>query len=276
MLSASVALVLVATACNATLTFPQLPTPGPEVTDQIAVPSPGTGQTRLTLSFGAGALKLAPGATDLVNGTATYNAPDLKPKIVTQGTSIEVRQDSLLGLNPAPGVKNTWDLKLGTRPMELNINAGAYAGTFELGGLSLTSLTVKDGAATVDLAFSRPNSSEMALFRYETGASNVKLTGLANANFSTMIFNSGAGDYTLDFSGSLKRPATITVSTGLSNLIVVIPDGVAAEVTAETGATNINAGSGWSSNGHIYSHAGSGPRLTFVVKAGAGNLTLTH
>ena len=36
----------------------------------------------------------------------------------------------------------------------------------------------------------------MALFRYETGASKVKLTGLANANFGTMDFNSGAGDYT--------------------------------------------------------------------------------
>ena len=71
----------------------------------------------------------------------------------------------------------------------------------------------------------------MTVFRYETGASSVKLTGLANANFGTLIFNSGAGDYTLDFSGTLKRDATITVSSGISNLILVIPDGVTANVT---------------------------------------------
>ena len=131
--------------------------------------------------------------------------------------------------------------------MDLTINAGAYTGIFELGGLSLTNLTIKDGASNVKLSFSQANPSEMTIFRYETGASNVKLSGLANANFSTMIFDSGAGDYTLDFSGSLKRDATITISSGLSNIILVIPQNVNANVTTESGLANINAGPGWNS-----------------------------
>ncbi len=90
-----------------------------------------------------------------------------------------------------------------------------------------------------------------------------------------MIFNSGAGDYTLDFTGTLKRDATVTVSSGLSNLIVVIPEGVNANVTVEGGLANVSAGSGWSQNDNIYSQAGSGPTLTFIIKMGAGNLTLT-
>ena len=45
----------------------------------------------------------------------------------------------------------------------------------------------------------------MSILRYETGASTVKLNGLANANFGTLIFSGGAGDYTLDFSGDLQR-----------------------------------------------------------------------
>jgi hypothetical protein len=134
---------------------------------------------------------------------------------------------------------------------------------------------VKDGAAHVDLNFSQPNKADMSLFRYETGASNVKLTGLANANFNSMTFSSGAGDYTLDFTGTLKRDATVTVSSGLSNLIVVVPTGVNAQVTVEGGLANVSAGSGWSQNGNIYSQAGSGPTLTFIIKTGAGNLTLT-
>ena len=41
--------------------------------------------------------------------------------------------------------------------MDLTINAGAYQGDFQFGGLSLTGLTVKDGAASVDLDFNKPN-----------------------------------------------------------------------------------------------------------------------
>jgi hypothetical protein len=128
----------------------------------------------------------------------------------------------------------------------------------------------------VDLSFSEPNPSTMTLFRYETGASKVKLTGLANANFGTMDFNSGAGDYTLDFGGTLRRDATATISSGLSNLIVVIPSGTPARITVDSGASNISAGPGWSQAGNVYSQAGSGPALTIVIKTGAGNVTLTH
>jgi hypothetical protein len=269
-------LAAVSLACSLSIPLPQVPTPGPEQTDQVAVSYPASGETSLTISFGAGELDLAPGAKQLVEGTATYNIPDLKPEVLTQGSSVELKQGNLKSLTYPSGIVNNWDLKLGTQPMALAVNGGAYSGTYELGGLALTSLTVKDGAANVHLAFSQPNPSQMTLFRYETGASNVKLTKLANANFSTMVFNSGGGDYTLDFSGTLKRDATVTISSGVSNLILVVPDTVPANVTVESGVSNVNAGSEWTQHGNIYSQTGTGPALTFVIKTGAGNLTLTH
>ncbi len=269
-------LALSTLACGFSFSIPQAPTPGPDVTDNISVPAPQSGATRLTIAFGAGDLKLSPGAHDLVDGTATYNVPDLKPVISTQGNDVEIKQGELKNFAYPNQMHNKWDLQLGSTPMDLTINAGAYNGTYELGGLSLTSLTVKDGASNVKMSFSQPTASDMSLFRYETGASTVKLSGLANANFNTMIFNSGAGDYTLDFSGTLKRDATITVSSGLSNLILVIPQNVHAIVTTESGLSNVNAGPGWSQNGNIYNQSGSGPTLTFIIKTGAGNLTLTH
>ena len=164
----------------------------------------------------------------------------------------------------------------GSEPMDLVIKSGAYDGTFEFGGLALTSLDINDGAANVDLAFSEPNQAEMSTFRYSTGASDVKMTGLANANFTLFDFSSGAGDYTLDFSGDLQRDASIKIESGFSNIIIVIPDGVKAIVTVEGGLSNINAGSGWSRSGDTYEQEGEGPTLTFVVEMGAGNLTLTH
>ena len=269
-------LALATLACGFSISLPKAPTPGPDVTDSITVPVPNTATTNLSINFGAGEITLNPGAQKLVEGTATYNVPDLKPEVVTDSNGIEIKQGNLTDI-PYPGnIKNIWDFKLGAASMDLAINAGAYTGTYELGGLSLTNLTIKDGASKVTLSFSQANPSEMTLFRYETGASNVKMSGLANANFSTMVFNSGAGDYTLDFSGTLKRDATITISSGLSNLILVIPQNVNANVTIESGLANINAGPGWAQNGNQYSQSSSGPMLTFLIKTGAGNLTLTH
>ncbi len=269
-------LALSTLACGFSFSIPQAPTPGPDVTDNITVHAPGSGATRLTITFGAGDLKLSPGAKDSVEGTATYNVPDLKPQVTTHGNDIQIKQGELKNFAYPSQIHNKWDLQLGSTPMDLTVNAGAYNGTYELGGLSLTSLTVKDGASNVKMSFSQPNASEMSLLRYETGASSVKLSGLANANFSTLIFNSGAGDYTLDFSGALKRDATITISSGLSNLILVIPQSTDAVVTTESGLSNVNAAPGWSQNGNVYTQSGSGPTLTFIIKTGAGNLTLTH
>ena len=276
LIPAILVLALASMACGFSFSIPKAPTPGPDVTDQISVAASTSGQTRLTFSFGAGELALSPGAKNLVEGTATYNIPDLKPEVVTTGNDIEVKQGNIKSVLYPSQLKNKWDLKLGNTPMDLTINAGAYNGTYDLGGVPLTGLTVKDGAATVGLKFSQPNPSDMAVFRYETGASTVKMSGLANANFDTLIFKSGAGDYTLDFTGTLKRDATITVDSGLANVILVIPDGVKANVTVESGASNVNSGSNWSQSGNLYSQSGTSPTLTFIIKIGAGNLTLTH
>ena len=91
----------------------------------------------LTLAFGGGKLTLAPGATKLVEGTATYNIPDLKPEIKTEGGDVSIIQGDYktFGVSSFDQIKNEWDLKLGSAPMNLTINSGAYVGTFDLGGL---------------------------------------------------------------------------------------------------------------------------------------------
>ena len=274
-ISAILALSLAGMACGFSVDLPQVPTAGPTVTDEITVAAPKSDETRLSLLFGAGELILSPGAEGLVEGTAAYNLKDLKPEVTSEDGNVQIKQGGIENFVPFSEFENTWDLKLGDTPVDLSIEAGAYKGRFDLGGLSLASLTVKDGAADVELSFSEPNATEMSILRYETGASNVKLSGLANANFTSLIFNSGAGDYTLDFSGELQRDATVNLSSGLSNVILVIPEGVSAEVTVEGGFKNVSAGSGWSQSGDLYTQEGEGPTLTFVIEMGAGNLTLT-
>jgi hypothetical protein len=274
-ISAILILALASIACGFTVNLPARPTAGPEVKESITVADPKSDATRLSLSFGAGKLTLSSGAQNLVDGTAVYNVADLKPEIEKSGSSIEIKQGDLKSLPPLNDIKNEWDLKLSDAPMDLTVKAGAYEGNLELGGLALKSLTVKDGASNVDLSFGKPNQTEMSILRYETGASNVKLTGLANANFSTLTFSGGAGNYTLDFTGKLQRDAVVTVEAGLGDLSLVIPKDMNAVVTVEGAALNVNLSSGWAQNGQRYTQNGSGSKLTILVKMSAGNLVIT-
>jgi len=271
-------------ACGFRIDLPERQKAGPEVKESITVADPKpavsgdevSDETRLTLSFGAGKLNVSPGAQNLVDGTVVYNVKELKPEIQKDGNSIEIKQGDFHSLPPFDDLKNEWDLKVTDTPLDLTVQAGAYEGHLELGGLSLRSLTVKDGASHVEISFLEPNQTEMALLRYETGASDVKLTGLANANFSTLKFSGGAGNYTLDFSGELQRDATVTVDSGLGNLSLIIPEHLKATVTVESAAVNISSGSGWTQNGQKYTQKGSGSSLTILVKMAAGNLVITH
>ena len=269
-------LALASLACG--INIPQPPTPGPDVTEDISIEYPESDIVNLNLKSGAGELTLNPGSDLLVEGTATYNYDEFKPTVTTDGADVTLRMGED-NINFVPGfnnLKNVWDLKLGSQPLNLSIDSGAYDGTFEFGGLAITRLSISDGAADVELNFSEPNEAEMSTFTYNTGASNVKLLGLANANFTLLDFSSGAGDYTLDFSGNLKRDASVKVETGLSNVIIIVPEGVNAIVTVQGGLSNVNAGPGWERSGGDYVQEGEGPTLTFVVEMGAGNLTLTR
>lgn len=277
LISVMLLLALLLTACDLHISLPI--TPGPTVTDEISIPLPDSAKlVNLTLAFGAGTLSLSPGSNALVSGTATYNIPDFKPEVTVTGNSVRVEQGNyeLTSIPDFSKIKNEWELKLGSAAVDLTIEAGVYKADYEFGGLALTNLTVKDGAASVKLAFSAPNKSEMGMLRYETGASNVTLSGLANANFAMLKFNSGAGNYTLDFSGGLMRDASVSVETGISNMTLAIPAGIPVQLTVEGRLSNVSVPEGWAKNGNVYTQSGSGPALTIIVEIGAGNLTISR
>jgi hypothetical protein len=279
MLTAALIMALVSMSCGINLPVTQIKTgPIQKVDLQVPMPEGPANGMELNLEFVAGELKLAPGASgSLASGTATFNVAELEPKVEASGSSYTLRQGDreMKGIPSFQGnLINKWDIQLADTPMSLNIKAGAYTGTFELGGLSLEKLTISDGGADLTTTFSTPNHVEMSSFIYSTGASSAKLNGLANANFEQMTFNSGAGDYTLSFDGKFQRDAGVTVDTGASTVTILIPDGVNARVTFDGALTSVNAGSGWNKDGKVYTLPGSGPTITITVKMAAGTLNL--
>lgn len=279
-----VVLALTSLACGITLTLPDDAIDiGDLRTDTIYVKQTSVpGAVNVKLEFGAGKLILNPGGEPdvLVAGSATYNVDGLGPQTTVGGDEVSIKQDpyefKLGGLPNINQVENTWDLSFGTQPMNLDIRAGAFDGEFELGGVTLEKLNIFSGASSMELHFSTPNLTTMSELQVTTGASSAKLYELANANFSLMKFEGGAGDYTLDFSGTLQRDATVEIDAALSNVKIIVPEGVPTTLRLDSGLTNVNAHDAWAGGASSYSLAGNGPTLTIIVKLGAGNLDLSN
>lgn len=279
----SIALSILLSGCgiNIELPFKTEQKTGPTVTEQILVPVPDSPPPLdLNISFGAGKMTLIPNpGEDLISGLVSYNVTDFKPVVTVDENGVSIKQGNLQ-LNAIPTInetiKNEWNLAIKNHPIELNIKAGGYSGDFEFGGLALINLHITDGAATVKLKFSTPNTAAMNSLRYETGASNITMEKLANANFQTMIFQSGAGNYNLDFSGLLQRDANIFIETGLSRLVISVPDGIPAEVNIEGPLSKVIISGDWQQSGDEYFLDGQGPRLTFFIETKAGTVTLNN
>jgi len=253
---------------------------GPTRTTEIQILRPGTASESVDveLKFLAGELTLAPGeGKNLASGTATFNATEFEPKVVFDGSKYSMIHGGLKKeLIPSIGkdLINKWDIQIADAPMNLKIWAGAYTGRFELGGLSLKNLTVDEQGSDMVGSFSEPNHVVMSTFNYSTGGSSMELTGLANANFEQMIFNSGAGTYTLSFDGELQRDAQVTIETGASTVNLIIPEGVNAQVTFDGGLSAVVPEGAWVKDGDMYSLTGDGPTITIAVKMGLGTLNL--
>jgi hypothetical protein len=164
--------------------------------------------------------------------------------------------------------------------MRLTVTAGAYDGSYELGGLSLRTLSIKDGASKSQVAFSSPNPSQMELLEYETGASTVSLTGLADANFKKMKFEGGAGSFTLDFAGELRSNCSVDIDAGAGSLQIIVPAGTACKVTSGGKLTDVSLEGEWTTSGKTYSTSavgaeGQGKMITITVNMSVGRLVLT-
>lgn len=268
-------LALTLLACSFTVNVPSVDT-GVTRTLEISEPAlDNVDANRITIEMGAGSLDISGGATQLVEGSIQYNVDTWKPVITrsTNGIVFTQQTSSDVGV-PDGDIDNNWDLQFGDYPIDLTLSTGAYEGNLDLSGLSITNLAISDGASKATVRFDSLNPVVMEELSYKTGASDVELIGLGNANVKEIYFDSGVGSYTLDFTGDVQDDIFARINSGMSEITIVIPDSVQATVTVNGGLSDVNANGTWSINGNIYQCGDSGPTISIDVEMAVGALNL--
>ena len=262
-------------ACSFNVNIPRISTQDEKVFEiSQAIPNDRESSS-LEIAMGAGSLSITGGSSEWISGEVRYNVAIWNPEITTRTNGVKISQETKNQISvPDNKVINKWNIQLGDHPTNLEINAGAYQGDLDLSGIPLTKVRISDGASQGKIRFDSLNPVEMDSFRYTTGASQVDIYGLSNANARNLIFEAGPGSYTLDFSGDLQRDTDVEINYGLGDVKIIIPKGTPAYVTVDGGLNNVELRGTWNVSGNEYSLEGDGPQLLIRIKMGLGNLQL--
>jgi len=188
------------------------------------------------IKFGIGELVINPGEKkDIFEGNFQYERSLLKPNVHYEiiGTKgyLNLSQSIKEDIDLWPSYKNRWSLKLPSDiPLQIYINTAAYIGEINLTNLKIENFYLNSGASQTNIVFDQPNLIDLKNINIKTGASTVKISGLANANFDMLDFAGGAGRYTFDFSGNLTKKSKVNIDTGAAKVILKIPSTIGTRI----------------------------------------------
>jgi hypothetical protein len=257
----------------------QLETIDPQIVI-ISEPLPQDRQvTELVFKMTGGRFLITADAEGLVSGTIKYNVEPWQPELIRRDNFFEIRQVNPFRITGIPlgDVENTWELGLtNTLPLNISIEGGASENMFDLTGLQISRLRIIQGASDTTIRFDVPNPIVMEDFTFTTGASSAKVFGLGNANFRRMTMSTGAGDYTLDFTGALSQDSIVDIKAGISNITVIIPAEMQAVINNQGTVTNVNTQGTWLVTDQTYATLAEGYTLTINLDMSVGNVNLIH
>jgi hypothetical protein len=126
-------------------------------------------------------------------------------------------------------------------PTDLAIRVGAAESALDLGGLSITNLTVETGASDTELSFEQANAVAMESLVLHVGAASFRAWQLGNANFETFRFEGGVGEVTLDFTGDWERSATGGIKVGVGAIKLRVPQALGVRIQRRSFLTAFRA-----------------------------------
>ena len=234
---AVVVLILVSTSCDiGSVTLGEIET-GPTVTEEISVPVPdGATTSEVEISMGGGDLSIDVGDVD--------------------------------GLIEGTVTYNAEDL----RP---SVQTSGNRVVVEQGDLEGKRIPLGNWSDVENVWELTLGTAPMVL-TVNAGAANAVLTNLADLNAGDIRLRGGAADIRLDFAGNLKQDMTVAIDAGAAEVTIVVPEGRAAELTFQGALSDIDAEGAWQKSGSKYVLGGEGPRITFTVRMGVGDLNLRN
>jgi hypothetical protein len=110
-------------------------------------------------------------------------------------------------------------------PTDLRLEFGVVSADIELGGVAISRVSVQTGASETSMRFSTANNTDCSLIDVKAVGARLELEGLGNSRCQRVEVAGGAGDITLDFTGSWLEGAHMQVEAkiGLGQLTLVIP-----------------------------------------------------
>jgi hypothetical protein len=233
------------------------------------------------LEYAAGRLEVRPtSGPSLYTMNLTYDADRAEPLTrfdsTTRSLSIGIRSHGMK-LSGDHSDAGSLHAELTNRvPMELSLELGAIEGDIQLGGLRLTDLSVKSGAADVNVRFDQPNPDRLHSLTLEVGAANLKLERAGNSGVERVRANIGIGALELDLGGALTHDVDIAANVAMGGFTLRVPADVGVFVDASTFLSGfdktglVKRGDGWYTAG--FDEAKRHVRVR--VKAFLGDFTL--
>jgi len=242
-----------------------------------------TGSVDVRIEYGAGKIDLRPStnATTLYSMNLKYDAEHSEP--VSRWDSLARRLD--LGIKSSNMRWSKGDNEGGRMhaelsakvDMDLSLSMGAVEGDFDLGGLRLTDLAVKSGAADITVRFDTPNAAKMRDMKFEVGAASLKVRRAGNARAEYIKASVGVGSLDLDLGGEWTRDIEVDASVAMGGFTLRVPGDVGVRVKMSSFLAGFDkAGMNKRSDGWWYSDGyDSAPRRIRVkMDAAFGNFDL--
>ena len=233
----------------------------------------GEDDLRVSVQYGAGTLRIEPGAANaLYASTLRYDADLFKPLSRYEDGELRVGIDggSVKGRNMRPA---RLDLKLGTAvPVDLDLKFGAGEANLDLGGLRVRELRLSTGASHTTVRASRANPDSCEEARFEVGAASFEAIRLGNLNCRNYELSGGVGEVTLDFTGDLRTDASVDIDMGLGSLTLRIPRSIGLSIR-RSGVLTAFDSEGLVKRGNVYESVGydrSGRKLNIDIDAALG------
>jgi hypothetical protein len=150
-------------------------------------------------------------------------------------------------------------------PLDLDLDLGAAEADLDLTGLTVERLRVSSGATETRVRFGAPNPVPLRELSITSGAADVRVEGLGDANADRVRVKCAVGSVALDLGGSWPRDMDLTLDVAVGGTTIRVPRGVGVRVRLDKVLASFDS-DGLTRRGDSYYSAGydAAPRKVTV------------